>query len=221
MVRNLGLITNFLVAAILLGVVVYLMWWQNNRLDAGAVSTLAGALFGGSVLLLGNGIIGINERVEAAELLSQRRAKLQTLITAELANLASDLLSVKMRVNNALETIRSNRGGTFARSHFSRNLPADLPLTMSFGTELLILDAKALDALATLHANLAMSRVGLSGDPNLQVGLLPLGTLAATLGHDMEILAECFEHIAPTRKLQLDHSPELASAILRRVAKTP
>jgi hypothetical protein len=43
-----------------------LMYWQNNRLDAAAVSTLAGALFGGAAVLLGNWISRSNEWQRAA-----------------------------------------------------------------------------------------------------------------------------------------------------------
>ena len=39
----------------------WLMYWQNNRLDAAAVSTLAGALFGGAAVVLGNWINRSNE----------------------------------------------------------------------------------------------------------------------------------------------------------------
>jgi hypothetical protein len=40
----------------LIGSAAWLMWWQNNRLDAGAVATLVGALIGGAAVLLGNAL---------------------------------------------------------------------------------------------------------------------------------------------------------------------
>jgi hypothetical protein len=191
------------------------MWWQNNRLDAGAVATLVGALFGGAALLLGNGINSIEARARSEEELATRQLKLKTLITAELVSIVADLISIKQKVDAARIS-----GGTYSVANFSRNLPSDLPLTFGLGHELLVLDQPALDALVTLRVNLEMSREAeRAADPNLPLGQLMLGALANRLSHDMGILAECFERIAPTRKLSFPgEAPELASVILRKAS---
>ncbi|MFI4940328.1 MAG: hypothetical protein ACHP7O_08330, partial [Burkholderiales bacterium] len=50
-------------------------------------------------------------------------------------------------------------------------------------------------------------------------GLLTIIALVNELCHDMAVLADAFEHIAPTRQLAFrDQQVELATAILRRMS---
>lgn len=87
------------------------------------------------------------------------------------------------------------------------------------GTEPLILEESAIDALVTFQGCQAMT--GLSVDQAVGagpvIGRLSVAGIDQLIAHDMRILAECFDHIAPTRKLQIpDKQPELASELLRR-----
>jgi hypothetical protein len=54
---------------------------------------LAGALFGGAAVLLGNWINRINEWKRAAEAVMERQARLTALITAELVDVAASLIA--------------------------------------------------------------------------------------------------------------------------------
>ena len=199
----------------------WLMYWQNNRLDAAAVSTLAGALFGGAAVLLGNWINRANEWRRAAEELDERRAKLKMLIAAELVNVAAGYLSTKRLIDSALESLYSTGGSLPDHAILTQYLPRDMPLTNGLGIELLTLEKTAIDALVTFQSNLTITRMRMeeAASGEVHLGLLRLGGIAAGLAHDMGILAECFDHIAPTRKLKLTDKPaELASILLRRTA---
>ena len=220
--QRLRSLSDLLLFVALIAFAAWLMWWQSNRLDAAAVATLVGALVGGAALLLGNWITRWNERTRAQEALDERRAKLKTLITAELVSIAAGLLQAKTLVDAALEQIHS-AGGTIPGSEIASTLPREMPLTTSLGAELLLLEQPALDALVTLQTNLAISRINLEqfADADVQFGLLRLGALAVGLGHDMSILAQCFERISPTRELQLPgEQPALASEILKQHSKS-
>jgi hypothetical protein len=199
----------------------WLMYWQNNRLDAAAVSTLTGALFGGAAVLLGNWINRANEWRRAAEELDERRAKLKMLIAAELVNVAAGYLSTKRLIDSALESLYSTGGSLPDHAILTQYIPRVMPLTNGLGIELLTLEKTAIDALVTFQSNLTITRMRMeeaaSGEVHLR--LLRLGGIAAGLAHDMGILAECFDHIAPTRKLKLTDKPaELANVLLRRTA---
>jgi hypothetical protein len=91
-----------------------------------------------------------------------------------------------------------------------------MPLTVSLGAELLNLSSPALDALATLQANLATARFELSQLADEEIGMLRVAQVVKMHGHNMEILAQCFERIAPTRSFQMlgADEPQLASTIL-------
>jgi hypothetical protein len=192
---------------------------RSQKLDATAVATLVGALFGGATLLLGNWISRSNERKRAAEAREQRCAKLKTLIAAELVNVAAGLIDAKDIVDAAFATIRA--GGSVAdRLDMNSYLPRDMPLTDCLGVELLILEQPAIDSLATLRSNLAITRMSMEEvTRGERFGLLRITALSNGIRHDMELLSEAFEHIAPTRKLELpDQQAELASVILRRMS---
>ena len=106
-------------------------------------------------------------------------------------------------------------------SGISQHIPRGMPRTSGLGAELLILKESAIDALVTFQGCQAMT--GLNVDQAVGrgpfAGLLAVAGINQLVAHDMGILAECFEHIAPTRKLQMpEQQPELASELLRRVA---
>lgn len=199
----------------------WLMHWQSNRLDAAAVSNLVGALFGGAAVLLGNWISRSNEWRRAVEEMNQRRTKLKKLIAAELVNVAAGYLCAKPLIDSALEELRTRGGALPDLAILTRSFPRSTPLIDGLGVDLLILEEPAIDALVTLRANLTITRMSLEEaiESEARLGLLRMGALAAGLAHDMEILSECFDRIAPTRKLTLGDKPaESAAVLLRRTA---
>jgi hypothetical protein len=117
--------------AVLAGGGAWVLWWQSNRLDAGAVATLVGALFGGSAVLLGNGISALDERARASDELQVRQKKLKTFITGELVGVAVDLLSGKQSLDAAVEQVRSVAGARLPSIEVGQNFPRDLSLTMN------------------------------------------------------------------------------------------
>lgn len=79
-----------------------------------------------------------------------------------------------------------------------------MPFTDSLGTKLLVLKKGAIDAIAILRSNLAVTRQSMDEmAAGARFGLLKAISLSNGLGHDMTVLAEAFTHIAPTRKLRI------------------
>jgi hypothetical protein len=194
---------------------------QKKVDEAVVLATLAGALFGAAAVLLGNWINRANEWRRAAEELDERQEKLKMLSAAELVNVAAGYLSTKQLIDSALESLYST-GGSLPDHHaiLTPYLPRNMPLTNSLGLELLTLEKSAIDALVTLQSNLTITRMRMEEAAGGEyLGLLRLGGIAAGLAHDMGILAECFDQVAPTRELKLTDKPaELASVLLRRAA---
>lgn len=149
-----------------------------------------------------------------------RRTQLKTLIAAEMVNVAAGLIDAKSLVDAALTTL--NAGGHVPdQTNLSSYLPRPMPFSDSLGAELLTLESPATDALATLRSNLAITRMTMESISlgRERFGLLTIIALANGLGHDMAVLADAFEHIAPTRQLAfLGQQAELATAILRRMS---
>jgi hypothetical protein len=213
--RDLGPWASIVLFVVLIGGAAWLMWWQSNRLDAGAVATLVGALFGGAAVLLGNAINAFDDRAQRATQVETRRVALKSLIAAELVSIAVDLVSGKRLLDIAFATT-NDRPASFG---VGDDFPRQATLTMSLGAELLTLEQSELDALVTLQQNLAITRANLK-ERSGGIGLLQLGRLIEGLAFDMEILAQCFERIAPTRRLQFGaEGAELASLVLRNAAK--
>jgi hypothetical protein len=207
---------------VLAGFGLFVMQRQFSTLDAAAVATLAGALFGGAAVLLGNWINRYNQRHGASEDLEQRRAIIKTLIAAELVNVAAGLIGAKYVMDAALTTW--NVGGlVHSQPDLSREMPRNMPFTDGLGAELLILEQPAIDALATLRSNLSITRLQMEAVTagREHFGLLKITALANGLAHDMSVLADAFAHIAPARQLALaDQAAELATTVLRRMAAT-
>lgn len=208
--------SDLALAALLVVLGLGLIKWQSHPLDAAAVATLVGALFGGAALLLGNWISRTNEKRRAAEAMAERRTKLKALIAAELVNVAAGLIGAKRLVDAALVTLQAG-GPMDEQLDMSPYYPRDMPLTDRLGVELLILEQPAIDSLATLRSNLAITKMSMDEiTRGARFGLLRITALSNGLGHDMGVLADAFEHVAPTRKLALPDQPaELATVILR------
>ena len=229
---------------LLTAVAVWLMRWQESTLDAAAASTLAGALFGGAAILLGNWINRSNEWKRAAQDLDKRRAKLKKLISAELGIVAAGYLHSKNRVDFALALRADDSGHANPlplpdQAELTRFLPRSTPLTNSLGVELLTLEVPAIDSLANFQGRMTITRALIqrnegiqsksgdkaesvqgagTADDDYNSGLLRLADLSTSLRLDMQVLATCFDLIAPGHMLQeQDKSIELASTLLRRL----
>ena len=191
-------------------------------IDPAAAASLAGALFGGAALLLGNWINRANDLSKAAQEQADQVEKLKTMIAAELIDVACGLMSAKQLVDAAIISARA--GGQVSETlDMSQYRPRQMPFTDSLGTKLLVLKNGAIDALATLRSNLAVTRQSMDEvTAGARFGLLKATSLSNGLGHDMTVLAEVITHIAPTRKLIIaDAEPELVTEILKRAAKPP
>ncbi|MEN9768428.1 MAG: hypothetical protein RLZZ180_58 [Pseudomonadota bacterium] len=190
--------------------------------DQAEAAGLAGALFGGAALLLGNWINRANDRLKAAQEEAGQIEKLKTMIAAELVDVACGLMSAKQLVDAAL--ISARLGGQVPDAlDMSLYRPRQMPFTCSLGTKLLALKKEAIDAIATLQSNLAVTRQSMDEvTGGARFGLLKATSLSDRLGHDMAVLSEVFTHIAPTRMFSIaDAEPELATEILKRAAKPP
>ncbi|NBW51204.1 MAG: hypothetical protein EBR49_14175 [Betaproteobacteria bacterium] len=215
----------FFVLLVVLGVAV--MWGVPKITDPGAKASLAGALFGSSAVLLANWINRLNEHHKARSSLTEQRTKLKTLIAAELVNLAVGLIETKELMDAAVTAMSS--GGTGPGSvDMAKCFPRNTPMTDSLGASLLILDGPAIDALAMLRVNLAETRKTMESNARIVGSHFGLSLSAATVlsravGHDMTVLADVVDHIAPNRRFKLNDTgePQLLNELLRQKAKDP
>jgi hypothetical protein len=190
---------------------------------AAMLAGLAGTLIGGAVLLVGNWINRYNDVRRRAAEEDERRAKLNTLIAGELVSVATAYIVVQPMVAKSLAYVTSNAAALVGGLGLGTQLPHGLPLLNNLGAELMVLEPPAIDALVTLQVSLAQTRtLAEDVDQRKQIGVLALTPLANGLNFDLEVLATCFERIAPTRRLRLPgKEPELASTLLRRLAQAP
>lgn len=192
-------------------------------LDGPTAGALAGALFGGAAVLLGILINRANQRHEKMAEVEERRAKLKALIAAEIVNVTAGVLSVKSGLSAAVDALKS--GAQLGQINLADYTPREMSMTSTLTTELMTLDMPSLDALTTLRASLERTRLDMAGAaPQAKTTngftLTIAVRLSNAVAHDMELLAQVFEHIAPNRQLKLaDKDPELASVILRREAQ--
>lgn len=194
--------------------------------DNSAIATMAGALFGASALLLGNWINRWNEHRRLNQELAQHCSKLKDLIAAEAANVAAGLIGSKDVMDAAVA--QRYAGAPVGQLDLKRYMPRSMPFTDSLGTELLALDGEAVDAIVTLRSNMSETAQTMLEEAPLArttngFSLLTAQRISACLGHDMTILAQVFERIAPSRKLLLSVNEEarLAPVILRERAQPP
>lgn len=200
----------------------YVLAYRPWGVDPAAASGLAGALFGGAALLLGNWINRANDSFKAAQEQASQVKKLKALITAELVDVACGLMGAKKLVDAAIISLRA--GGPVSESlDMSPYRPHQMPFTDRLGPKLLALEQGAIDAIATLQSNLAITRQSMDEvTAGARFGLLKATSLSTGLGHDMIVLAEAFTHIEPSRKLLLpDAAPEPVTEILKRAAQPP
>jgi hypothetical protein len=212
--------TDILIVIALLLIGGLLLYWQNMK-SAEAIATLVGAFFGGAALLLGNWINRWNERRKACEDLEERLSKLKAMIAAELVNVACGLIDAKEMMDAAIRTVRAG-GNLPDNENLTLYMPRLMPFTDNLGSELLILEQRGIDVLATLRSNLSTTRMIMD---EVSLGKRPFGYLTAmqiegSIRHDLKILSEAFELFAPERKLALmGEDPEHAITILRRLSQ--
>lgn len=187
--------------------------------EAIVMATLAGALFGGASILLGNWIGRFNERLKTAEDLERRRDRLKALITAELVNVAAGLIGADEILDAARGTLEST-GGVLS-ADLTSYLPRDMPFTFGLGVELCTFEQPIVDAIITLRSNLAITRESMEDVSNREGGAWRLQIVQVQNGlrFTMGIAAECFERIAPTRQLKRGDKSELFSDVLRNRPK--
>ena len=185
-------------------------------LDQASAATLAGALFGGAAVLLGNGL----NRWEDWRKRKDRVKSLKTLIAAELVNVACGLLTAQKIMDTAITSGREG-GDIETPPHWSLYWPRPMPFTRGLGVELLALDQPAIDALTTLRSNLATTRSLMDQYADAPFGFLKAASLSTSLGQSMKVLSHAFIRVAPDRKVQLaGEKPELATSILNRSAQS-
>ena len=187
--------------------------------DPGASAALAGALFGGAAILLGNWITRHNESVAGEADLAQRKLKLKTLLAAEAVSVAASLIDAKRFVDASLASLQA--GGKTGTQQDMTWLMPPRPWNERMDLELLILERPAIDALLTLRSNLFKTGRSMEAitDGREHFGFLRVSALSNFLAHDMTVLIKVFEHIAPNRKFVInDEPPELVTAILKRLS---
>ena len=207
---------------LLIGFGLWVVAGQPWGFDLAAAAALAGALFGGAALLLGNWINRFNERYQADNELVQRVEKIKALIAAELVDVAIGLMDAKKLMDAAIISLKAG-GPVSQRLDMSRYRPRSMSLTESLGTELLAVEKAAIDALATLRTNLTITRQTMDDITHgANFGLLRATELSNGLGHDMTVLSQTIQYIAPDRKLQFPgKEPELLTEILARASRPP
>jgi hypothetical protein len=206
------------------------LWVVHTRpwtLDAASAASLAGAVFGGAAVLLGNWINRSYEREKAASERSVKTGNMKALIAAELVNVAAGLLDSKRLFDAGIMSIRAG-GPPGGQIEIGLYLPRDMPFTNGLGIDLLSLDGVAVDALTTLRSNLAQTKRSIEEAAPVLGATMGLSLLTAMrisngLGHDMTVLAEAIGHIAPGRKWKMaeDQEPRLVSQILMEAAPPP
>ena len=163
----------------------------------------------------------LNRRAAVAHAEQERAAQVEnvrTLITAELVNVAAGLMGALDLVNAAIISgVHYLNGASIALHSY---LPRAMPYTEGLEEGVLMLSPDQVDVLAVLRSNLTLTRSNIEDilANGAKYRAMGTGEVKRILCHDMDILAQAFERIAPTRKLALgEKAPELASALLRKM----
>ncbi len=194
-----------------LGVVI--VPWRPLGLDPPSAAALAGALFGGAALLLGNAISRHAARSQTELERIDQAVKLRALIGAELVDVAAGLLEVHGRLGGAIATLLND--GEVAGAACA-NLAAfrlrELTYAAGPGADLLLLDRPTVHALATLRAHWALTRQRLDEvRAQARLGLRQARSLSQAMAGDMQRLAVALNHTAPDRELW--HAGQLAPVV--------
>lgn len=190
----------------------------DNAADAteNVAGALAGAMIGAAGIFIGSSLDKLSVWWNARADLEERSQKIRTLVTAELANVASGLIAT-----NAFLRCCISAGATLSPSYLRAHRPLPMPLTEGLGVELLNLSSQQVDVLSTLLCNMRRTDQNFGDFIELNRDLQPLQTKALknAVSFDMEILSKVFEQIAPTRQLTLQgQAQQLAVTLLREEA---
>lgn len=196
--------------------------WIQTRLAIPneLVGTLVGALWGAAAIFGGLLAVRYQARADQEQAERERAGKISSLVAAELVNIAAGMIDADHLLKAAVAA-RESVAGLPSSIDMASVMPRPMTLFDSLGADVLALTEKEIDVLATLRSNVA-----LTGRQMLEItsgkrsfGYLEAKSLISVLHHDMNILAEAFEVIAPRRKLTLHgKAPELASTILKRLS---
>jgi hypothetical protein len=190
------------------------------KLEPPSTGALTGALIGSAAAMLGALLTSLNTGADKKSSEAARRNAIKALITAELVNVAAGYISLQRMVRAARGTISA--GGPIPMPiDLSSDAPRSMPFTVGLGTELLILSPEEIDVLSTLESNATVTRGEIQrlSTSEGSFGYLAITALCQGVAHDMDVLAQAFERLAPARKLKTDDQPpEPSAAALRTLS---
>jgi hypothetical protein len=190
------------------------------KLEPPLIGAFTGALIGSAAAMLGALLTRLVAKSDKQSSDAERRRAIKTLIAAELVNVSGGYIGLQRTMRAAQRAIAAGESA-LGQVDFSNEMPRSMPFTSALGTELLVLSPSEIDVLSTLESNLSLTQRQLqevsTGKRNF--GLLTVPALSQGIAHDMDILAQAFEKLAPLRKLAVENQPpELAPVLLRRLA---
>jgi hypothetical protein len=185
-------------------------------LTDGVAGSRVGAISGSAAIFIGSSLDKLSACWDSRKALEDRAQGIAKLVTSELGNVAAGLMGSHTFLR---QCVAAHSGGVSAE--LRTYLPRSMPLTTGLGAELLNLNAKQIDVLATLFGNMKITHDNFCNliDLGKSFTLLDVMKLKEAVAADMLILAEAFDHFAPTRKFLLpDKEPQLVAALLRAEA---
>jgi hypothetical protein len=215
--RNLAEDADFLVCLFLLAAAIGSLKFIQG--DSGAA--LAGALIGAFAVLVGNWINRRNELRRRNEDREDRIRNTKTLVAAELVNVASGMISTEETLSGYVRAFLAG-AAVHEQNDLAYLSPRPMPRTANLAGDLLLLDRRDIDVLATLESNLAITRRNMDEVTRGQTtfSLLSAQQLVGMVRHDLNILAQAFEQFAPDRQCALSgRPPELTTVLLRRLSQ--
>jgi hypothetical protein len=185
------------------------------------IGASSGAFISGAATMLGRWLDRWQDHAEREKVDAERRSSIKAGIVRDFVSVATGLIGAQQTMDAALGTIKSG-GQVPTQADLSNEMPRPMQFTEGLGSDtLILLSPREVGLVMTLQANLSVTRtlmLGISTGKEY-FGLLSATTLRNSIAHNMRILAEAFEVIAPSEKLALaDGLPEPASELLRRLA---
>lgn len=215
--RNLAEDADFLVCLFLLAA----SWGTLKYVQGESGAALAGALIGAFAVLVGNWINRRNELRRRNEHRAEQVKNIKTLIAAELVNVAFGLIGAERTLSGYVSSFQAGAASQ-ARCDLTYLSPRLMPRTTNLSGELLLLEVRDIDVLATLESNMAITRRNMDEVTQGErlFSLLSAQQLLGMVHNNMDLLAQAFECFAPARKFQLeDGKLELATEKLRRLSR--
>lgn len=211
---------DIVIAAVLIGLGLLVIYIQGKPLDAAAASTLAGALFGGAAILAGNWLNRRNDAARDASRLEDQIRRVKMVILAEMGNVTAGLVATEMNVRAAIDARNAGLGFAFdVDLHAPREMPYTFALTAD---EFKALNEGQIVALSILRSNLGVLRQRIYSS-KLAIAAptaLPIPEVLKGVHESIRAMADCFARIDPTREMRIKDGPvENAVTLLRRIAK--